>query len=826
MKITKLILSGYIRLGLNNIKYIEYTPESKIQLILGTNGSGKSSLMKELSPLPGIPNEFVKGGFKHIELDHKKSYYVLKSLFETGGNKFSFVKDDVELNPGHTVTVYKELVKKEFGITNDIHELMVGITRFHSMSSFERRTWMTRIADADYTFALRYYNRIKEQLRDIQGGLKLNQARLVQESGKLLKPEEEVFLRAEIKQMNEFLIHLLEKKTPVSYSELDLKQQLEKYDQDLKVLTDKLVQYRSQFINHEGYESVHEIEDEIIQHASSIQTFEDCIRNLFERIENLNKMLEALAKTNNESLQSLDKTLFDLNEESREVYRQIKHGIHFEEPQEAYNGLLSVFENLIDISDHLEANPQREVYNRLIFQSMQTDREQLSTKRIQLEKKQNEVQSRKKELEHYKEHNEVQCPQCSFKWYNGYNEREYQSVLQTNDFLLKEIEQTKLSLEKLDERIEKAKTYFAYLRSYNNITTSWPKLQPLWDYVANSELLFNQPDRFKHFVEDIKYDLVLQIRLKELNKQIKDSEALRVLVEKNESLDKDKIEKELNSLNQTMIETTRSVQARKRAYQRLITYRDMVSKIKETSIAITQIQSNKDTIFFNLENLLKRDCLNEVIQVVQLELSRKEQIISRIDTQKAIVSSLEAEIVKLTEQVEVLKIAVRELSPTEGLIAKGMTGFINQFIFQLNSFIKKVWSYDLELVAIEPDDNDLDYKFSVKVEGRIASGDISKTSSGMKEIIDLAFKIVIALKLDYPNLFLDEFGASFDAAHRQSAFYVITTLFTASNFNQIFMISHYENSYGSLKNTDITVLCGTNIPMSKELAVNRVAVIK
>lgn len=826
MKITKLILSGYIRLGLNNIKYIEYTPESKIQLILGTNGSGKSSLMKELSPLPGIPNEFVKGGFKHIELDHKKSYYVLKSLFETGGNKFSFIKDDVELNPGHTVTVYKELVKKEFGITNDIHELMVGITRFHSMSSFERRTWMTRIADADYTFALRYYNRIKEQLRDIQGGLKLNQARLVQESGKLLKPEEEVFLRAEIKEMNEFLIQLLEKKSPVSYSELDLKQQLEKYDQDLKVLTDKLVQYRSQFINHEGYESIHEIENEIIQNASSIQTFEDCIRSLFERIENLNRMLEALAKTNNESLQSIDKTLVDLNEESREVYRQIKHEIHFEEPQEAYNGLLSVFENLIDISDHLEPNPQREVYNRLTFQSMQTQREELSTKRIQLEKKQNEIQARKKELEHYKEHNEVQCPQCSFKWYNGYNEREYQSVIQTNEFLLKEIEQTKLDLEKLDKRIEKAKTYFAYLRSYNNITTSWPKLQSLWDYVVNSELLFNQPERFKHFVEDIKYDLLLQIRLKELNKQIKDSEALRILVEKNESLDKDKIEKELQSLNQTMIETTRSVQARKRAYQRLITYRDMVSKIKETSIAITQIQSSKEKIFFSLENLLKRDRLNEVIQVVQLELSRKEQIISRIDTQKAIVSSLEAEIVKLTEQVEVLKIAVRELSPTEGLIAKGMTGFINQFIFQLNSFIKKVWSYDLELVAIEPDDNDLDYKFSVKVEGRIASGDISKTSSGMKEIIDLAFKIVIALKLDYPNLFLDEFGASFDAAHRQSAFYVITTLFTASNFNQIFMISHYENSYGSLKNTDITVLCGTNIPMSKELTVNRVAVIK
>lgn len=833
MKIRKLILSGYIRLGLNNINFIEYTPESKIQLILGTNGSGKSSLLKELSPLPGIPGEFNKEGYKLIEIEHQGSEYILKSYFGSMGNKFSFKKieangDEVELNPGHTVTVYKELVKKEFGITPEIHDLMVGITKFSTMSSFERRTWFTKISDADYTFAIKYYNRIKEQLRDIQGALKLNQSRLVQESGKLLKPEEEVHLRKEIKELNAFVTHLLERKTPSSFSQYDLNQQLEIYDKDLKILTEKLIHYRSQFVNTEGYESIHEIDHELIQHASSIQTFQDCIQSLYEKAEQQNKLLEALARTNNESIQSIDKTLLELNEESGEIYKQIKHDLHFESPQDAYNGLLSIFENLIDISDHLEPNPQREVYNRDLFAQSLSQRDQINKQLEFAEKQLTEAYSRKKELEHYKEHNLVQCPECSHKWYNGYNEREYRSMLEVIESQGKVAEQLKNKLVLLDEKIEKTKVYFTYLKAYNNIASAWPLLKPLWEYLTYSELLFNEPHKLRLFIEDLKYDLLLLIRLKEVNKQIKESESLRQLVEKNESLDKDKIEKELDTLNQTLVQTTKSLQSKKLIHQRLLMYREVTGKIVETANQITHIQGLKDKLYFDCENVLRRDCLNEIIQVVQLELSRKEQIISRIDTQKGIVQSLEFEIVRLTEMVEVLKIAVKELSPTEGLIAKGLTGFINQFIYQLNSFVRKVWSYNLELSMMEPDENDLDYKFPVKVEGRVSSSDVNKTSSGMREIVDLAFKIVSAkyLGLDHAPLFLDEFGASFDPAHRQSAFYVITTLFTASNFSQIFMISHYENSYGSLKNTDITVLCGNNLPINKDLVTNRVALIK
>jgi DNA repair exonuclease SbcCD ATPase subunit len=52
MKILKLILRGYTRLQLKQITEFVYTPTDSIQIIIGTNGSGKSSILEELSPLP------------------------------------------------------------------------------------------------------------------------------------------------------------------------------------------------------------------------------------------------------------------------------------------------------------------------------------------------------------------------------------------------------------------------------------------------------------------------------------------------------------------------------------------------------------------------------------------------------------------------------------------------------------------------------------------------------------------------------------------------------------------------------------------------------
>ena len=110
MKILELALKGYKRLSLNQIETIQLTPQNKFHWILGTNGSGKSSLMKELTPLAAAPANYHKGGYKKIVLEHRGDIYKLESNFVGPKNLFTFVvvkgDKEEELNPGHTSTVF------------------------------------------------------------------------------------------------------------------------------------------------------------------------------------------------------------------------------------------------------------------------------------------------------------------------------------------------------------------------------------------------------------------------------------------------------------------------------------------------------------------------------------------------------------------------------------------------------------------------------------------------------------------------------------------------------------------------------------------------
>lgn len=175
---------------------------------------------------------------------------------------------------------------------------------------------------------------------------------------------------------------------------------------------------------------------------------------------------------------------------------------------------------------------------------------------------------------------------------------------------------------------------------------------------------------------------------------------------------------------------------------------------------------------------------------------------------------------------------IKELSPTEGLIAKGLTGFINHFVLQMNSFIKQVWLYPLEIIPIalkEDDELDLDYKFSVRVNDNDQSSipDINKGSTSVRDIIDLAFKIISMRYLNIQNypLYLDELGASFDKSHREAISKLIHDLVLSSDYSQVYIVSHYSETYGSFKNTDITVLCNENIDIPKDCVFNRNVII-
>jgi len=828
MQILSVVLSGYKRLALNNIKYIKITPENKIQLLIGSNGSGKSSLLKELSPLPGIPSEFLKDGYKIIELTHNNSHYLLKNTFGSG-NSYVFIKDEIELYSGSLVTMFKELVRKEFNITTEIHELMLGILKFHTMSVSERRKWFTYISDSDYTYAVQYFNRLKEQLRDIQGAVKLNQTRLIQESEKLLTESEEAIYKKEIVELNLLLATLLELKNPIYVTTEETNKKINFYEQQISNITKQLIKFRSDFLNVEKFSSTSDIETSIIDTRTSIQTTTLAIESLCTQIQNNQNTLDALNKVNLDSVNDIDRTINEFSDEYNKLAKQIKFNFHFNDNKQAQSALFSLYDILIEIATSIEPNINSK-YSKENFNLINDNLKQATQKLSIVDEKQIRLINKKKELEHFKEHNKVECPKCSHVWHTGYSEKVYSDLILAIDSNTKDLISSKEDVLKYENQLVKIKEYIDHYRSFLNIVRSWPILDPLWNYLINSSenysIILNNPRQILSIIDDLKRDLVILLQQDGVDVKLKDSEKLKKIVSENKELDFKNIEAILETQNKELLNLNKRLQVDKTHLSKLRFYRETSLSILNLTNELETAINNRSIEFNTLLSIARVTALNTTIQTIQLELSKREQVISKIDIQKALVDNLSKQLEEHSEKAYVLKLALKELSPTEGLIAKGLSGFINQFVGQINNFIKKIWLYPLELIPVTSDDNDsleLDYKFSVKINDYMVISDITKASSAMKEVIDLAFKIVSMryLGLHDAPLYLDELGASFDKAHRSNIYYLIQNISNNSNFSQIYIISHYEEMYGSFKNNDIILLCDANMPESKNTGFNK-----
>jgi ABC-type Mn2+/Zn2+ transport system ATPase subunit len=145
----------------------------------------------------------------------------------------------------------------------------------------------------------------------------------------------------------------------------------------------------------------------------------------------------------------------------------------------------------------------------------------------------------------------------------------------------------------------------------------------------------------------------------------------------------------------------------------------------------------------------------------------------------------------------------------------------------MNALIRKIWSYPMRVLdcgVAGQAGAELDYKFPLMVnKDSNVVPDIKDASSGQQEIINLAFKVtaMMYLGLQESPLFLDEFGKTFDEAHRTQAMHVIKSLMDQKPFTQLFMVSHYESTYGAFTNSEICVLCPNNITTPVEAKYNQ-----
>ncbi len=819
MKIEYLKLYNFKRFALNSIKSFTYTPELKTQLILGTNGSGKSSLLNELSPLPARSKDFYDGGYKEIHISHNNHKYKLCNHYN---NKHSFIKDDEELNTGGTLSVQKALVFQEFRLNDKLHEILTGKINFCDMSVSDRRKWFTELSNNDYNYILSVYDKIKEKYNTLNTELKITRQLIVQEELKIIDDEQIENVKNRLSELDSLIKKLSTLKTHVDFDERNLINQLNVIQNELTVSTDKILHLRQNINYHYiHYNPISNYNDRKTELSSILYHSQQELNSKIQNYTTLENQLKEL-----ESQKSYDEILKELENIGEQQRLLENEYCSLENIETIYKHFLSIKDTLVNILIELESNSDLR-YSKENYKVIQDKLELLNTSLNNKSVLESKLRRIIYDQENSLKNHQVECPNCSHKWIPGYNIEIYESTKSELENLLESIKKDNEEKDRLIEYKNNLIDYFNKYKMLLDIFKSYENLNFIYDSLKidiqnNPSLAVNKI----HFLESqIKqaYEFYnLEVSKKELKQLIENKE------------------KDLDTIKTKIIEDLKKYELE----IKLLTEQENNYK-KELDLLNKQIQNyesiNKGIIYIEDKlknyNSLSKDYLtlkinegiNHIINPLLSETIELQNKLSSIHSQKSYVESLKNKVLELEKDYNASKILMEVLSPKTGIIAESLINFINDIIAYITDLVNEVWTYRIEIVPIEIDnENDsLDYRFSLKVDNNDPIEDISKGSNGIKEIINLAFKICVLFYLDFKGypLYLDEFGSSFDSQHRLNANKIIHKLINDDNFSNIFMISHYEESYGSLNNTDIIVLDSSNINLTTK-NFNTVAVIE
>lgn len=831
MKIITLELKGYNRVTLRGATYLKFTPKSILQLILGSNGSGKSSLIKELFPLPGLHKEFEKDGFKSIEITNRGHHYLCQSIFSPDGHKYHFIKDGVELNEGFTISTYYDLVRLEFGITREIVEFLLGENAFTDMGPIERRTSLMAVADADYSYAIRYFKNLSGRLKGTTEAIKVIKNKLQAETSKKLSEAEEKNIALEVESLREQMNSVISMR-PRSYeNSRNVEGQLDSSLEALSVLVDMGEKLKLALQENKTFKSKEDAQKRLLGFQRLESSSESIYTYLGEKLRvKQQQMEEAKALAGKDLNKYLDdrvelrKTLTTLQSQCKFIEFD-----RFEDPSKILDLFHSCRESYSRLVSELTPNPHSEEENRRLYSTSRLN----ETRAILLatEEKHKAATTRLAnvvvkidEQEHLQTHTDTECPSCNHRWKLGFSKVKLEALLKEKEELDTEVSNLRLAIGPLKDTINEIETYFRNYLAYKKFVDGYTSLSLIWEVIEATGIIFQNPQSIAATLETVYSDIELRVMIKQTFIDLEENQKWTVALEAQRNSDgsEDSDYSDMENHFWEKGQELRHLRSQISAAQRYISLCEDAERLEiglknQLHTHSNHVEKINDSIF--------SDFLNDVYLNLNAKLAEKQQLLTGMNIHNGIIQSMKGQLEDLEKERYLLDLAVKELSPTSGLIARGLTGFINHFLLQMNSFTKKIWTYPMEicLVNMSEDDVDLDYKFKVRINDNREIPDISKGSAGQKQIINLAYRVVAMsyMKMSEYPLFLDEFGSGFDAGHRHMAFHVITTLIATSGFSQVFIISHDESSYGSLHNCDISVLCDANVVVPEGAITNR-----
>ena len=814
MKINSIELVGFKRLALNNIHHFQMDLVERVQLILGTNGSGKSSLVGELTPLPAVRANYTKGGRKVISITKGNHEYVLRNDF--GADKeHSFLKDGEELNPGGTVTVQKDLVWQEFGIRQEIHELMTGVEKFTSMSPSRRREWFTQLCDTNYDYALGVYNKYRERHRDTTGALKLAKKRLVVETAKIVTAEEVEKIGREIDDLVREIELLYRSRSDNLPPAQTLQQQLDHYHHEMSRWSERYFSIRGWFGRRHIFTEA-ELRESIDLARHELTRTSTQVELLHKEHAELKQSHEAFIQSGAHGRKANEELIESLKVKKEDAQKLVRLGLTFPDQTEAYLVYHAIKDSVQEILSQLPENRERLYSHANLVQA----RQELLTVKNQLlaaERRLEGLRHQKQHLDQIKNGEDTQCPQCNHRWHPGFSQLIYDELVSSLEKGAVFLTQTQAKQTALEKVIADNTAYGDLLRELMRVINGMPALSPFWDYLANQDLVITAPRSALTKFTLLGHDLEQLSLMAHYDKEMAKAQDLINTAIRMSNVDIDKITTRLETVENQLGLLAQETRLKNQFLQTQQQDLNHVIEIGQIEKKLKDFQQASQASVLELVKATRNDFINACLKQLQIELAQKQNTLNDINMQKGIIRDIQATIDRLSHEEECLKLLVSSLSPTDGLIAEGLLGFIREFVRQMNVVIASVWTYRMEVQDCGMDgegNTELDYKFGLLIQNEDnVAPDIGKGSTGQREIVDLAFRIVAMnyLKISENQLVLDEFASNMDPGHREASVELIKQLLYQLPFSQMFVVSHDYQQYGALTQAQICVLCARNV---------------
>lgn len=817
MHIELLRLKHYKRLMMSNIQMVEWTPTKPMMVIIGSNGSGKSSLLDELTPCPAKHAQFAKGGEKTLHCRHNNSRYVLHSVYDRGTGHHSFIKDDVELNPGFTFSVQEELVWQEFGMARDIHELLTGRTRFTHLSTAKRREWLTRMSTVDLDYAFEVSNAISKEHRNQLGVISHITKRLSKENLDLLDDATLNLKRADLRRLTDRVNKLFQERTPGKHAQFrsvgEAQSQLDALIGKAKLLL-KRYPVLSGSVRVAGRDGYLEQVNAQQQEYRAVQAVVDHL------VEELEKMRQSTPQTMDrmtpEEIQALRDQHKELCDEAEFFSSKFKE----------YTGVIPVVSlsmygdpsaKLTDAFDRWYTLLQTIPENADGFMNNQTANENrarlddLKGKRRQIEDLQLQTARRISTLKGC-EH--VVCPSCTHEFRPGVSATEQSELESKLEKVSDALTRIEAEIKTLEQYMEQYQDYSGYAYNFLQLTKDHSELQLVWEYCAETLLMYRTPR--KHSTAVIEWH-----------------EAMQRYIHAELAIDKARnIEKRLKVIEEIDLDVVGYMQQRTHALETEITDRSLEMAARSSDLQMYQRSGKSIEAFVEEANRLADEysslmvkyqthaeflldrAFDEEIQATQLQLAEAQRTLSAMERRETELRMLESEVDTATQVHSDLGLLAKAMSANGGLIGRYLLGFLQGVTSIMNAVIEEVWTYPMEVLPSKVEKEELDYKFPLKVAGgAVVAADIELGSDSQLEMVNFAFRIAAIkfLGLESFPLYLDEFGRTFDEQHRANSIPFIARFIELGTFNQIFFISHFESTHGAFNTAEFFVMDPTNV---------------